>query len=78
MAAGRFVAYYRASTAQQGRSGLGLDAQRKAVADFLNGGAWALVGEFTGAIGRSWRRRCRPAGCTGGKGRRDVPSELVD
>jgi DNA invertase Pin-like site-specific DNA recombinase len=47
MAAGRFVAYYRVSTAGQGRSGLGLDAQRKAVADYLNGGAWELVGEFT-------------------------------
>jgi DNA invertase Pin-like site-specific DNA recombinase len=47
MAAGRFVAYYRVSTAQQGRSGLGLEAQQKAVADFLNGGTWSLVGEFT-------------------------------
>lgn len=44
---GRFIAYFRVSTAQQGRSGLGLDAQRQAVALFLNGGAWRLVGEFT-------------------------------
>src|SRR5262249_16738446 len=28
-------------------SGLGLDAQCKAVADFLDGGKWELVGEFT-------------------------------
>ena len=28
---GRFIAYYRVSTAQQGRSGLGLEAQRQAV-----------------------------------------------
>ena len=47
MAAGRFVAYYRVSTAQQGRSGLGLEAQQTAVANFLNGGTWSLVGEFT-------------------------------
>ena len=44
---GRFVSYYRVSTTQQGRSGLGLEAQRASVRDFLNGGAWTLAGEFT-------------------------------
>lgn len=44
---GRFVAYYRVSTAHQGRSGLGLEAQRETVSTFLNGGEWTLSGEFT-------------------------------
>ncbi len=42
----RFVAYYRVSTDRQGKSGLGLEAQRNAVMDYLNGGAWDLVEEF--------------------------------
>jgi hypothetical protein len=43
MAEGRFVAHYRVSTEKQGRSGLGLEAQRGAVEAFLNGGSWKLV-----------------------------------
>ncbi|WP_449410511.1 recombinase family protein [Methylobacterium komagatae] len=47
MASGRYVAYFRVSTGKQGRSGLGLDAQRQTVLDRLNGGEWAISGEFT-------------------------------
>src|SRR5215210_7706174 len=43
---GRFIAYYRVSTDKQGRSGLGLDAQRDTVLGFLNSGDWRLIDEF--------------------------------
>jgi DNA invertase Pin-like site-specific DNA recombinase len=41
-----YLAYYRVSTDRQGRSGLGLDAQRQAVAQFV-GDPTRLVSEFT-------------------------------
>lgn len=43
----RFVAYYRVSTRQQGRSGLGLEAQRMAVTSFLGVTRGELFAEFT-------------------------------
>ena len=55
---GKFVAYYRVSTDKQGKSGLGLEAQRQAVLQFLDGGSWSLVGEFTEV--ESGKRNERP------------------
>src|SRR5262245_60277570 len=55
---GAFVAYFRVSTARQGKSGLGIEAQRAAVASYLNGGAWQIIGEFVEV--ESGRRADRP------------------
>jgi DNA invertase Pin-like site-specific DNA recombinase len=44
----RFVAYYRVSTDRQGKS----------VRDYLNGGSWELVGEYTEV--ESGKRADRP------------------
>jgi DNA invertase Pin-like site-specific DNA recombinase len=46
VANGKFISYLRVSTDKQGKSGLGLEAQRQAVADYLNGGRWKLLAEF--------------------------------
>lgn len=43
----RVVAYYRVSTAGQGRSGLGLDDQRAAVARMVQSRGWLIKQEFT-------------------------------
>jgi DNA invertase Pin-like site-specific DNA recombinase len=55
---GGFLAYYRVSTGKQGKSGLGIEAQRQAVATYLNGGNWRIVGEFVEV--ESGRRSDRP------------------
>ena len=59
MASGRFISYLRVSTQRQGKSGLGLEAQREAVAGYLNGGDWTLVQEVVEV--ESGKRNDRPA-----------------
>ncbi|MCJ2017158.1 recombinase family protein [Methylobacterium sp. E-065] len=54
--AGRFVSYLRVSTDRQGRSGLGLEAQRTAVAGYVGGGR--VVAELVEV--ESGRRSDRP------------------
>jgi DNA invertase Pin-like site-specific DNA recombinase len=59
MANGNFVSYLRVSTAKQGASGLGLEAQRASVAGYLNGGNWTLLEEVLEV--ESGKRSDRPA-----------------
>ncbi len=59
IADGKFVSYLRVSTAKQGTSGLGLEAQRESVACFLNGGDWKLIQEVVEV--ESGKRHDRPA-----------------
>jgi DNA invertase Pin-like site-specific DNA recombinase len=52
------VAYYRVSTKSQGDSGLGLEAQRSAVAGLVQG---PLVAEFTEVESRKKNQRVQSA-----------------
>ena len=43
----RFVCYYRVSTQKQGSEGLGISAQKEAVAKFIGDEPSEILGEFT-------------------------------
>lgn len=58
MPATRFVSYCRVSTARQGRSSLGLDAQKNAIQSHLAASSGELLAEFTEI--ESGRRNDRP------------------
>src|SRR5712691_1767485 len=58
MTTGKFIAYLRVSTDKQGHSGLGIEAQRKAVTDYLDGGNWQLRAEHVEV--ESGKRNDRP------------------
>ncbi len=69
----RFVAYYRVSTARQGQSGLGLEAQRSQVQAFTAARGGDVVAEFTEVESgkhnnraqlRAALKRCRLANAT--------------
>lgn len=54
----RYVAYYRVSTQKQGQSGLGLDAQKQAVSEFLSQDGGEVIDEFVEV--ESGKRADRP------------------
>ena len=43
----KYLAYYRVSTQKQGKSGLGLEAQKKMVTDFVASHGGEIVAEYT-------------------------------
>ena len=59
------VAYYRVSTDGQGKSGLGLDAQREYIRLAAESNGWIIVGEYTdtasGTIPPTERAQCKAA-----------------
>lgn len=57
----QYIAYYRVSTAKQGSSGLGLEAQRQSVHHFVRSGA--IRGEYTEVESGKSNTRVALRGC---------------
>lgn len=61
----RIIAYYRVSTAKQGESGLGLEAQREYIRMAAEQNSWEVVGAYedheSGAVSPDRREQCRAA-----------------
>ena len=73
---GKFVSYLRVSTKRQG-AGLGLEAQRAAVEDFLNGGHWKLVEEHV-EVESGKHDHNRPALAQGARGLQGLRRDAGD
>ena len=65
------IAYYRVSTARQGESGLGLEAQREKVAQLAAGRGAVVVAEFVEV--ESGRKADRPPAGRGPGGSSQAP-----
>ena len=70
------VAYYRVSTQRQGRSGLGLEAQRTAVARFAEAEGITLLSEFTEVETGKGRRRARSTATACRSAGHSAPGEM--
>lgn len=61
----KIVAYYRVSTSRQGKSGLGLDAQKEYVKLAAESNGWTIIAEFTdtasGKLSPTDREQCKAA-----------------
>ena len=77
------IAYYRVSTQRQGRSGLGIEAQRATVARFAEAEGVALTAEYTevetgkgaDALDQSWSRFLRQVAKVDSMTRRTIHHE---
>lgn len=58
MTDGKVISYLRVSTDKQGKSGLGIAAQQKAIEEYVSGGRYSVVASFTEV--ESGKRNDRP------------------